>query len=71
MASKEGFLLAFEIFDGRSRVDVTTTKEMVAVVECKYGTANRVWVMDSGMVSKDNLEFMRATGARYLGRVDN
>lgn len=65
MASKEGLPLAFEIFDG-NRVDVTTTKEMVAVMESKYGTANRVWVMDRGMVSEDNLEFMRATGARYL-----
>jgi transposase len=65
VASKEGLPLAFEIFDG-NRVDVTTTKEMVAVMESKYGTANRVWVMDRGMVSEDNLEFMRATGARYL-----
>lgn len=65
VASTEGLPLAFEIFDG-NRVDVTTTKEMVAVMESKYGTANRVWVMDRGMVSEDNLEFMRATGARYL-----
>jgi transposase len=65
VASTEGLPLAFEIFDG-NRVDVTTTKEMVAVMESKYGTANRVWVMDRGMVSDDNLEFMRATGARYL-----
>jgi transposase len=65
VASKEGLPLAFEIFDG-NRVDVTTTKEMVEVMESKYGKANRVWVMDRGMVSEDNLEFMRAIGARYL-----
>ena len=35
-------------------------------MEAKYGKANRVWVMDRGMVSEKNLEFMRKTGARCL-----
>ena len=61
----EGLPLAFEIFDG-NRVDVTTTQEMVQIMEAKYGKANRVWVMDRGMVSEDNLEYLRSTGARYL-----
>jgi len=65
VATKEGLPLAFEIFDG-NRPDVTTTQEMVAVMEEKYGTANRIWVLDRGMVSEDNLEFMRMTGARYV-----
>ena len=65
VATREGLPIAFEIFDG-NRVDVTTTKEMVQIMEAKYGKANRVWVMDRGMVSEKNLEFMRKTGARYL-----
>jgi transposase len=65
VATREGFPLAFEIFDG-NRSDVTTTKEMVQIMEAKYGKANRIWVMDRGMVSEENLEFMRKTGARYL-----
>jgi transposase len=65
VATREGLPLAFEIFDG-NRVDVTTTEEMVGIMEAKYGKANRVWVMDRGMVSEKNLEFMRKTGARYL-----
>jgi transposase len=65
VATKEGLPVAFEIFDG-NRSDVTTPKEMVAAMETKYGKANRVWVMDRGMVSEKNLEFMRASGARYL-----
>ncbi len=28
-------------------------------MEQKYGQANRVWVMDRGMVSEENLEFLR------------
>jgi transposase len=65
VATKEGLPAAFEIFDG-NRTDVTTTQEMVEVMESKYGKANRVWVMDRGMVSEDNLEFMRSSNARYL-----
>ena len=65
VATKEGLPVAFEIFDG-NRSDVTTPREMVEAMETKYGKANRVWVMDRGMVSERNLEFMRASGARYL-----
>ena len=65
VATREGLPLAFEIFDG-NRPDVTTTQEMVAVMETKYGKASRIWVMDRGMVSEDNLEFMRMTKTRYL-----
>ena len=65
VASREGFPLAFEIFDG-NRVDVTTTQEMIQIMETKYGKANRIWVMDRGMVSEDNLAYMRQKGARYL-----
>jgi transposase len=38
--TQEGLPLAFEIFDG-NRPDVTTTREMVALMEGKYGKANR------------------------------
>ena len=65
VATKEGLPIAFEIFDG-NRTDVTTTQEMVEVMETKYGKANRVWVLDRGMVSEENLEFMRNSKARYL-----
>jgi len=65
VATKEGLPIAFEIFDG-NRPDVTTAQEMVRVMEAKYGKADRVWVLDRGMVSEDNLEFMHTSGARYL-----
>jgi transposase len=65
VTTREGLPLAFEVFDG-NRVDVTTPQEMVQIMEAKYGKANRVWVMDRGMVSEDNLESLRSTGARYL-----
>jgi transposase len=65
VTSKEGLPLAFEVFDG-NRTDVTTTEEMVMIMESKYGKANRIWVMDRGMVSEENIEFMQERGARYL-----
>ena len=65
VTTREGLPVAFEIFDG-NRVDVTTTQQMVEIMEAKYGKANRVWVMDRGMVSEENLAYLRSTGARYL-----
>ncbi len=65
VTTQQGLPVAFEVFDG-NRPDVTTPREMVATMEAKYGKANRVWVMDRGMVSEENLEHLRSRGARYL-----
>jgi transposase len=65
VTTREGLPIAYEVFDG-NRTDVTTTQEMVEIMEKKYGKAGRVWVMDRGMVSEDNLKYLRSTGARYL-----
>jgi transposase len=65
VTTREGLPIAFEVFDG-NRSDVTTTQEMVEIMEKKYGKAGRVWVMDRGMVSEDNLQYLRSNGARYL-----
>ena len=35
-------------------------------MEKKYGQAKRIWVMDRGMVSEDNIDFLRDRDARYL-----
>lgn len=63
--SREGLPLAFEVFDG-NRADVTTVEEMVDYMETKYGQAHRVWVMDRGMVSEENLEGLRKRKAQYV-----
>jgi transposase len=65
VATQDGFPLAYEVFAG-NRVDVTTVEEVVEVMESKYGRARRVWVMDRGMVSEDNLQFLRDRGGLYL-----
>jgi transposase len=39
---------------------------MVESLEKKHGSLNRVWVMDRGMVSEENLKFLRDRGGQYL-----
>ena len=65
VVTPEGLPLGYEVFAG-NRTDVTTVEEMVQLMEEKYGQAERIWVMDRGMVSEDNIDFLRARGARYL-----
>jgi len=65
VATQDGFPLAYEVFSG-NRADVTTVQEMVKIMESKYGRASRLWVMDRGMVSEDNLQFLRNRGGFYL-----
>jgi transposase len=61
----EGMPLGYEVFAG-NRVDVTTVEEIVETMEARYGIADRIWVMDRGMVSAENVEWLQETGHRYL-----
>ena len=65
VVSRDGFPLGYEVFAG-NRADVTTVKEMVEKIEAQYGSAGRIWVMDRGMVSEKNLEYLRTGGRRYI-----
>ena len=65
VVTREGFPLGYEVFAG-NRTDVTTVEEIVETMEERYGTAKRVWVMDRGMTSEDNLKWLREGGRQYL-----
>jgi len=65
VVTRDGMPLGYELFAG-NRVDVTTVEEVVETMEEKYGKADRVWVMDRGMTSQENLEFLRERQAKYL-----
>lgn len=65
VCTPEGLPLSFEVFAG-NRADVSTVEQIVRAMENKYGVAERVWVMDRGMVSEANLAFLREHKARYL-----
>ena len=65
VVTPEGLQLAYEVFVS-NRADVTTVEEIVEAMEKKYGLAERIWILDRGMVSEENIEFLRAKGARYI-----
>jgi transposase len=60
-----GLPLGYEVFAGNRR-DSTTLQEIVETMEARYGRADRIWALDRGMVSEENLDFLRAGGRRYI-----
>jgi transposase len=65
VVTRDGMPLGYEVFPG-NRVDVTTVEEIVEAMEARYGIANRVWVMDRGMSSAENVAWLQETKRRYL-----
>ena len=65
VVSRCGLPLGYEIFAGNT-ADVTTVEEIVETMERRYGKSERIWVMDRGMVSEENLDFLRSKGRRYI-----
>lgn len=65
VVTPEGIPLGYEVFAG-NRHDSTTVQEIIAAMERKYGRARRVWVMDRGMVSEANLQYLRDHDGSYI-----
>jgi len=65
VVTREGFPLGYQVFAG-NRTDVTTVEEVVHDLETRYGKARRIWVMDRGMVSDENLTWLRQEGRKYI-----
>jgi len=65
VVTREGFPLAHFTLAGNTQ-DVETVEKVVMAVESRFGRSERVWVMDRGMVSKDNVKFLGASDRRYL-----
>ena len=65
VCTPEGLPLNFEVFAG-NRADVTTVEDIVRKMEDRFGQAERIWVMDRGMVSEANIEFLRQRKALYI-----
>jgi transposase len=65
VVTPEGLPLAYEVFAG-NRSDVTTVEDIVDLMEKKYGRAERIWAMDRGMVSEENLDYLREHDALYI-----
>jgi transposase len=65
VVTRDGMPLGYEVFAG-NRTDVTTVEDVVEQMEARFGVAQRVWVMDRGMTSADNIAWLQQTGRRYL-----
>jgi len=65
VVTRGGIPLGYELFAG-NRTDVTTVEEIVETMEARYGLAERIWVMDRGMTSAENVAWLQRTGRRYL-----
>ena len=65
VVTTDGMPLGYEVFDG-DKHDSKTVQSIVDAMEAKYGRANRIWVMDRGMVSEDNLKYLRERNGSYI-----
>ena len=65
VVTPDGMPVGYEVFAG-NRADTTTMRDMVGLMEEKYGHANRVWVTDRGMSSEENIAFLVGRGSCYL-----
>jgi transposase len=63
--SREGLPLGYEVFNG-NRHDVTTVEDIVEKIETQYGQAERIWVMDRGMISEETLEYLHSGKRHYI-----
>jgi transposase len=65
VVTREGIPLGYEIFAGNT-ADLDTVEEIVEEMEGRYGKAKRVWVMDRGMASAENIAWLQNTGRSYV-----
>ena len=65
VVTKEGIPLGYEVFAG-NRHDSTTVETIIEKMESVYGKSDRVWIMDRGMASEENLELLAEEKRRYI-----
>lgn len=65
VVTEEGFPVGYEVFAGNTN-DSRTVKTIIEAMERRHGALNRVWVMDRGMVSEENLKYLRERGGQYI-----
>jgi hypothetical protein len=65
VTTKDGLPLAYEVFSGNT-ADVTTMQRIVTQIEAKFGKADRIWIVDRGMVSAAVLGWLRREAHPYI-----
>lgn len=61
----DGLPLGYEVFAGNTH-DSKTVKDIVDAMEKRHGVLGRVWIMDRGMASEENISWLNQTGRRYI-----
>ena len=65
VVGRSGMPIGYELFAG-NRHDSTTLEEIIRHIERLHGRAQRIWVLDRGMVSELNVEFLKQGQRRYI-----
>jgi hypothetical protein len=63
VVTPEGLPLAYEMFPGNT-ADKTTLRGMLALIQKRYGSAERIWVMDRGIPTEAVLAELRQSEAK-------
>lgn len=58
IVTPEGFPLTYETLDGNT-LDKQTLPDFIARIEARYGSAERVWIMDRGIPTEEQLTEIR------------
>lgn len=65
IVTPDGFPVYHELFAGNMHDDIAFPK-VVETMESRFGKARRVWVLDRGIASKENLDFLRERQQSFL-----
>jgi len=65
VVTPEGFPLAYEVLPGNT-ADNTTLPAFLEKIEARYGKARRIWLMDRGIPTDEQLADARARGMQYV-----
>ena len=63
VVTPEGLPLAYEMFPGNT-ADKTTLRDMIQLIQKRFGSAERIWIMDRGIPTEAVLEELRRGEAR-------
>ncbi len=63
VVTPEGLPLAYEMFPGNT-ADKTTLRDLLQLIQKRYGQAERIWVMDRGIPTEAVLEELRQDDAK-------
>jgi transposase len=65
IVTPEGFPLAYEVLPGNT-ADNKTLRQFLQKIECQYGKAERIWIMDRGIPTEEVLADMRRSDPPVL-----